>query len=378
MLDHNLSIIFDPRGSARDFAMGVHEYVIGKVDDPDQIELNPLDVRYFRNGEYNPKITRTVTGRDCVLIHNSNLEPSIWNTQLALINQALRGSSPHYVINVIPNALWGRQDMKNESRVPISAKEVLRSMNHDHTRIITVEDHNLTRQGYVDVPFDILPAFPVLYRHIKDNHPDIQLDNLIFAGPDSGCLKRNRKYTKEIGMTAVQVDKDRTITGELGKSLGVLGADLVKGNDVLLYDDMWDSGGSLRSGALALKNVGARKVLGAVPHALCLEGLTDTLEYFDLFFIGDTMSQPLVPGEGVYLNKYARQALPREIKESLPQTEPVFFSDILRQFPPYKDFQLPEKVEIFSLIPTIGKAVHRWCVGESLSALFNLSQENTP
>lgn len=376
MLDYKISVIVNPEGQARDFGHKVHNSIQDRVVEfggrEEDVELNRLEVQYFPDGEFLPRITGNCRRRNCVYIHDSNLHPGVWFTQLDFVNDALKGSSIHEKLICIPYFDFSRQDNPQRSREPTSAKDVAKIINDSHTKGLTMDVHNDTIRGFFDIPFFSLPIFPTLHEYLEKNYPKI-LENLVVVGADQTALKRNknRKHINRYGYDIAIIDKDRKITGDLGESLGVLGADRIPGKDVLLLDDMGATGGSLIDGSKAVKNAGAREVYAWVTHGLFTEGYEKIKDHFDIIFIGNTIKQPLVPGEGIRITKYALKGFPEEIRSQLPNKEYVFLSDILRLQPPYRDFKLPDNVKTISLEDRYGDAIFRICTDQSLSEIID-------
>jgi ribose-phosphate pyrophosphokinase len=373
MVEYTCSIIADPNGGAWNFACGVHKYLAEKIkadylrkrdifgtkleghlkglgmesaeldlhqglgvsiyelmrqEDGARLEMNPLKIIEFPDGEYKPKIDLNVRRSNCFFIHDSNLNPDTWANRLRLVNNALRTSSPHEVINVLPYLKWSRQDRKDESRVPIGAKDVADSLRHDHTRVLTLDVHNDAIQGFYDIPFDSLPPYSTLFGYLEEHHPE-DLENLVLLGADEGSVKRFRKEAEKRNFSFAMVDKFRESNGELGGSLGILGE--VSGKTVLIPDDIIASGGTMVRASRVAKEKGATKVIVYGTHALCTNGYDELVSSADLVLVGDSIAQPymLTP-----------------------------------------DFKLPENVEIISFVPLMGEAIYSINNGDSLSELF--------
>lgn len=330
MGNYRCSIIADPDGSAWDFTNRVFDYLkkreqedlkdkkerfiqkisisLGKNycrdiskemefanllytaltdDEESEFELNKLLVKHFRDGEFKPKIQKNIRGSNCFFIHDSNTNPSYWFTCLCLVNHALRNSSAHEIINVLPYLKFARQDVKDESRVPISAKVVAETLEHNHTRILTMDVHNPAIQGFYKIPFDSLYSFPVVVKFIKENYPEI-LENLVVMSPDEGGVKRARTFAKKTGISNIAiVDKYRATAGEIEDSLGILGD--VSGKNVMIIDDILDSGGTLKNACKAARKRGANKVYAYCTHGLFTKGYDEIISSFDRFFIGNTI-----------------------------------------------------------------------------------------
>ncbi|MBS3079036.1 ribose-phosphate diphosphokinase [Candidatus Pacearchaeota archaeon] len=319
MVNHKCSIIADPDSPGWEFAEKIYHELRMKSD---LFELNKINIKRFRDNEIKPKIELNVRERYCFFIHNSNSKPSDWFLELALINQALVNSSAYKVINVLPYLKFSRQDRKDESRVPISAKAIADVISLYANRVLTLDVHNLAIQGFYDtkVIFDSLYSFPTVINYLKKHHPEI-INNLVIMSTDAGGAQRAKMFAKCLGIKDIAVGyKTREKTGEV-EDLKILGD--VKDKDVLIIDDIVDSGGTLIKAAEALRKEGANKVYVYATHGIFTKGYKEVTDCFDKLFIGDTIKQP---------------------------------EDI--------------NAEIISFIPLFAEAIYRISEGESLSELF--------
>jgi ribose-phosphate pyrophosphokinase len=90
---------------------------------------------------------------------------------------------------VIPCFPYARQDKKDKSRAPITAKLVANMLTvagADH--VITMDLHASQIQGFFDVPVDNLFAEPCFVRWIKENIPEYQ--HVVIVSPDAGGARR--------------------------------------------------------------------------------------------------------------------------------------------------------------------------------------------
>jgi len=312
------SIIADPNSPNWTFAYEVFRYLSNKTSD---FELNKVYIKRFRDGEIKPKIDLNVRGKCCFFIHDSTKKPSDWFLELSLINQALVKSSASEIIDVLPYLKFSRQDRKDESRVSINAKVIADMIDEYADGVITLEVHNPAVDGFYNKRFDNLFSFNTVLSYLKSKHPYI-FSNLVVMSPDAGGAERANAFAKKAGITEIAIGyKQRKMAGEV-ESLRIIGD--VKGKNVMIIDDMIDSGNTLIKAAKVAKEQGAEKIYAYCTHALFTEGIAKVVDNFDLFFIGDTLGNKSHP-----------------------------------------------KMETISFVPLIGEAIYRISKGESLSALFD-------
>ena len=223
--------------------------------------LGDLTIEKFSDGEICPVFHESVRGAQLFLIQ-STFPPADNLMELLLMIDAARRASAHYVTVVIPYYGYARQDRKDKPRVPIAAKlnaNLLSAAGAD--RLITCDLHAGQIQGFFDFPVDHLDSSTVFIPYIKS----LKLEHLVFAAPDVGSVSKARGYAKHFEVAMVICDKHRKKANEIA-SMQIIGE--VKDADVVLVDDMIDTGGTFCRAAEILKEKGARSVRAICTHPL--------------------------------------------------------------------------------------------------------------
>ncbi|MBS3083496.1 ribose-phosphate diphosphokinase [Candidatus Pacearchaeota archaeon] len=284
-MDARYVILADSGSPGYDFARAIHEDLSKRSR---AFELGGIKVKEFRDGERKPKILANLRGRDCYFIHDSNKNPAVWFLDLCLINEALSKSSAHQIIDVFPYHKFARQDRKDESRVPISAKVIARAVDDYAHGVLTLDVHNPAIDGFYESRFDNLPSFPTAVKCIKPFF-ERDLSNLVIMSPDAGGGPRAQSFAKRLGVEQVVIGyKTRSKNGDID---GLHIAGDVSGRDILIIDDIVDSGGTLVKACEAARRLGARRIYGYAPHGLFTKGVSEVVSSFDKFWIGNTLNQ---------------------------------------------------------------------------------------
>jgi ribose-phosphate pyrophosphokinase len=180
---------------------------------------------------------------------------------------AARRASAARITPVIPYYGYGRQDRKDQPRVPITAKLVANLLvAAGADRVLTMDMHAQQIQGFFDIPVDHLFAAPVIVRHLKSI--GWAGDKVVVASPDPGGLKMAYAYSTMIESGLAIVGKQRKSATEV-ESISVVGD--VEGRDVLIVDDLTTTAGTLCGAAKLLKERGAKRIVAAVTHCLVTE-----------------------------------------------------------------------------------------------------------
>jgi ribose-phosphate pyrophosphokinase len=226
------------------------------------LNLTPgiIDIRKFSDGEIWVKFMDNIRGRD-VFIIQSTQPPAENLMELLIMLDAAKRASATRVTAVLPYFGYARQDRKDQPRVSISAKLVANLITiAGADRIITMDLHAAQIQGFFDIPFDHLYASPVFSGLFKDS-----VDNLVVVSPDVGGIKLARSYAKRLEAGLVVIDKRRPKHNQV-EAMNIIGD--VNGKNVLIVDDLIDTGGTFVSAIHAIKERGAKDIYGAVTHAV--------------------------------------------------------------------------------------------------------------
>jgi ribose-phosphate pyrophosphokinase len=153
------------------------------------VPLTPTLVRKFSNGETNVKITESVRDADVFIIQSGCGDANDNLMELLIIISACKTASARRITAVIPCYPYARQDKKEQSRAPITAKLVANMLvvaGCDH--VITMDLHAGQIQGFFDIPVDNLYSEPIMLSYIKTHIEGWQ--QAIIVSPDAGGAKR--------------------------------------------------------------------------------------------------------------------------------------------------------------------------------------------
>ncbi len=222
-------------------------------------KLGNLSINKFKDGEMQTVINESVRGAHVFFIQ-STFAPADNLLELLLLIDSAKRASAGYITAVIPYFGYARQDRKDKPRVPISAKLIAGLLESaGANRVMVMDFHADQIQGFFDIPVDHLKSEAIFVSYLKNEN----INNVIFASPDVGGVKRARTYAKYFGKDLVICDKERRKANEV-KKITVIGE--VKGKDVILIDDIVDTAGTLCAAANALIEKGANSVKAICTH----------------------------------------------------------------------------------------------------------------
>ncbi len=239
-------------GSASNYLAKNIAYYYGK-------ELGGVSLQRFADGEISPSFDESVRGCD-VFIIQSTFPPADNLMELLMMVDAAKRASAHYVAVVIPYFGFARQDRKDKPRVGIGAKLVANMITAAGAdRLMTMDLHAGQIQGFFDIPVDHLEGTSLFVPYLNT----LKIENLLFASPDVGGVARTRKFASHFNAEIVICDKQRKKANEIA-SMTVIGD--VKGANVVLVDDMIDTGGTICKAADELMKKGAASVRAICTH----------------------------------------------------------------------------------------------------------------
>ena len=288
-----------------------------------KVEQGDAVVTTFSDGEIRVQINENVRGKDVFLFQSCSDPINKHIMELLLMLDALKRSSAYRITAVIPYYGYGRQDRKDEPRVPISAKliaDLITTAGAD--RVLTMDLHAGQIQGFFNIPVDHLYAAPVLLDHVGRRGGR----DLVVVSPDAGGVERARAFAKRLQVNLAIIDKRRERPNE-AHVMHIIGD--VAGREALLLDDMIDTAGTITQGARACMERGARRVWTACTHAV-LSG--PALERLNASALDEVVVTDTIPLNG-------------------------------------KDRVCP-KLRVLSVAPLLGEAIKRIHEEESVSSLF--------
>jgi ribose-phosphate pyrophosphokinase len=228
------------------------------------IPLANCKVTKFSNQETSVTISESVRDEDVFVIQSGCGEVNDNLMELLIMVNACKIASARRITAVVPSFPYARQDKKDKSRAPISAKLVANMLtvagaNH----IITMDLHASQIQGFFDIPVDNLFGEPCMLKYIRDNIPDY--NNAVIVSPDAGGAKRATSIADRLDLNFALIHKERKKANEVSR-MTLVGD--VMNKIAVLVDDMADTCGTLALAAQTLIDHGAVAVYAMVTHGI--------------------------------------------------------------------------------------------------------------
>ncbi|KAK7053846.1 ribose-phosphate pyrophosphokinase 3 [Favolaschia claudopus] len=305
------------------------------------LSLSQAEITKNSIGETNVRIGAESVREDDVYIVNTGC--GAVNTslmELCIMIHACKIASAKRITAVIPLFPYARQDKKDKSRAPITAKLVANMLQRsgcDH--VITMDLHASQIQGFFDVPVDkcvcfIMLCFVVTFLQLYAEPSVIlyirthfNLADIVIVSPDAGGAKRATSMADRLGVDFALFHKERKKANEVSRMVLV---GHCANKTAILVDDMADTCGTLVLAASHLAEAGATRICAIVTHGI-LSG------------------NALANVEGSQLEKLI-------VTNTLPQKENI---------------EKCKKIEVIDIGAVLGEVIRRSHYGESVSKLFH-------
>ena len=287
------------------------------------ITLGKCEVFKFTNDQSFVRIQENIREKDVFLVQPISKPVNDNLMELLIMIDAARRASAGRITAVIPYYAYGRTDKKDQPRVAITARLIADFLTVSGAdRILTMNLHAGQIQGFFNIPVDELDAIPLLSRtYIEKNIKD-----LVVVATDVGSAKRARDMGDMLNAPIAIIEKDRLVNQDQVEAISIIGE--VAGKTALIVDDEVDTAGSVIAGAKILAESGAKQIYCCVVH-------------------------PLLSGN-------ASKNLQASNIKSLLATDTL----------PIDSSKIIDKIEIISVAPILGEAIHRIHSGLSVGAMF--------
>jgi ribose-phosphate pyrophosphokinase len=245
---------------------GPSSQVLGKkIAELLKTETVTLHYKRFPDGESYIRLEGEIKNKSVVVVQTTSPPQDTNLMQLCLIADAARNHGAKKIIAVIPYMAYARQDKQFLPGEAVSIKTIANMLSANGiTQLITVNIHAEQALKNFNFTTKNLSAIPLLAEHFKDKG----YTGAFALAPDKGATKYAIEAAKilkgEYGW--LQKERDR-YTGQITVERKKLN---VKNKDVIIFDDIISTGGTIVNAVKILKEQGARKIFTACVHPLLI------------------------------------------------------------------------------------------------------------
>jgi len=254
------------------------------------IPLTRAEVTRFSDGEIRVKIDESVRGADVFIIQPTCPPVSENLMELLIMMDALKRASARRIVAVVPYYGYARQEKKTGGREPISAKLVADLMTTAGAdRLLVMDLHVPSIQGFFNIPVDHLPAAPIIAKHLLTR--GFGGPETVVVSPDVGGVPMAMGLADRLQAGLAIVAKRRPAPNHV-QAIDVIGE--LEGKQAIFIDDIVDTGRSLATGAQAIVERGAARVWACATHGVLSAEAPDALQdsVIEQLVVTDTIPLP--------------------------------------------------------------------------------------
>ena len=305
-------------------------------------DLSAVNISRFADGEINIIIEENVRKQDCYIIQPTgpslNQSPNDNFMELLILCDALKRGSASSVNVIIPYYGYQRQDRKDYSRAPISARVIASCLESQNiSRVIVYDLHAGQIQGFFsnNTPVDNLYVETNFIDYIIKNK--INLNEIIVISPDEGGMKRAVRISNKLGVGMGTIYKERSNANVIDK-MALMGD--VKDKICIIVDDMIDTAGTSCKASHLLRESGAKEIYMFACHGLFSKNALNNIEK----------------------SKFTKVIVTNTIDQS-------------RHQPKIKELNLENRMEVIDVSWMCAEAIRGCNYGQSLISLYDKTEK---
>lgn len=225
-----------------------------------------VNLKTFPDGESKIRLDGVGEDEEVVIVQSTEPPQDTHFMQLFLMVDAARDLGARNIVTVVPYLAYARQDKRFLPGEAVSIETVIKLLEASGTnRFLTVNTHEESTLKKFKVPAENLSAISLLAEHFKNKG----LKGALSLAPDKGALRLAQEADKVLNGGSGWLKKERDLyTGEI--SVEAKRFD-VEGKDVVVFDDIISTGGTIAAASKIMKKQGARRVFAAGVHPLLID-----------------------------------------------------------------------------------------------------------
>jgi ribose-phosphate pyrophosphokinase len=248
------------------FCIPSYKYLQEEVLQLGEFERGEIEMKLFPDGERYHRIMNAVNGREIVLIGGTASDTDtleIYDIAFALIKYGAKSIMiffPYFGYSTMERASKSGEVVTAKSRA-VMFSSLPRTSLGNHFFFFDLHTEGIPHYFEGQALINHVYCKPIIVQAAQE----LAEDGFVLACTDAGRAKWVESLANEMGVSAAFVFK-RRISGERTE-VSSISAD-VEGKDVVIYDDMVRTGGSLINAAKAYKAAGANKIFTITTHGL--------------------------------------------------------------------------------------------------------------
>ena len=229
------------------------------------IEMVPLVFKRHPDGESYVRVEGKVQDEEVAIVQTTSPPQDTRLVQLALVADAAKRHGAKKITAIVPYLAYARQDrlfLKGEAFSIITIARMLKIAGVDN--LITVNIHKEKILSKFPFPARTVSAVPLLAEHFKNKG----CKKAFALAPDKGAVWLAEEARNILGGESGYLEKDRDrYTGNVSMKKKLLD---VKGKNVIIFDDIISTGGTIVAAVGILKEIGAERIYVGCVHPLLI------------------------------------------------------------------------------------------------------------
>jgi len=216
-------------------------------------------ISHYKDGEILVHIDENIKGKK-VFVLGSTFPPAENILELIILINTLKENGAKKIIVLMPYFGYGKQDKMKYSGDAMSAKLMANIIDlAGADKIIALDLHSEMAGSYFK-KLKHLSAVDTLAAYFKN----IGLKKTVIISPDKGGIERAKRFASCLEIKKIVVIEKYRPKVDENKVIKIKGR--VKGRNIIIVDDMTQTGGTLIESAKALKKEGAGDIYIALTH----------------------------------------------------------------------------------------------------------------
>lgn len=246
--------------------MKLLEYLIFNYPDYEKlahelkVKLGKFSISHFPNKELFLTLSDKVMDKKCLIL-GSITPPEINLVAFLMLSHTLKKEGAKKIVGFIPYLAYSRQEKEELKRSQMTALvgKLLDASGVDE--LITIDIHNKLSQDLFPFPVHSLSPAEIFAEEIKK----LKLTNALIVSPDEGAIQRCKDVAFLLGKSenVVWMEKTRGLKKITHKEI-----EFDVRENIVIIDDILDTGGTLISCCEKLLKRGAKEITIMVTHGL--------------------------------------------------------------------------------------------------------------
>ncbi|MGA2911825.1 MAG: ribose-phosphate pyrophosphokinase [Candidatus Levyibacteriota bacterium] len=273
------------------FSGSASKELAGKIAKDLGLELSPVEIFVFPDGEKRIRIKENVVGKDCIIVQSASIPPDENYMELFIMIDALKRSGAKSIRTVIPYLGYQRQDHIFRDGEAVSLEVIAEILTRvGMTELFSFDLHSPKIPDIFSVPVHHLSALPIFAEKIKQ---DFNLQEIVLVSPDMGGIRRIKEVAEMLNnIPFATIEKNRDLASGKINDANLNGD--VRGKIAIIVDDMISTGQTMAEAAELLLENGATKMVAFATHAVLAKDSGKLLQHSSIerVVVSDTIDVP--------------------------------------------------------------------------------------